>query len=235
MLHRSGQCLTWVRHEQVDVTARGMNSCRQMYRRLESCSARHACAAECLCEVDEWVWRNLNCGASLMTNSSKPAATLMPHVRRTRLRFLLSKRWEKIHSGDRGKKKKKGQGETTWPCRCWRFLWQLCDFISRVKVPGEANPLYSCTCQKDFTCWPRDRECRLGSHVSFLSCCLLSPGPKQWLWETVGALMCLCWGHQWCHQLHCHVYMTHWVPDTHRRLLSCFSWLLTRGVMLACF
>ena len=134
-----------------------------------------------------------------------------------------------------GGKKKKGQGETTWPCRCWRFLWQLCDFISRVKVPGEANPLYSCTCQKDFTCWPRDRECRLGSHVSFLSCCLLSPGPKQWLWETVGALMCLCWGHQWCHQLHCHVYMTHWVPDTHRRLLSCFSWLLTRGVMLACF
>lgn len=46
-----------------------------------------------------------------MTNSSKPAATLMPHVRSTRLRFLLSKRWEKIHSGDRGKKKKRTGGD----------------------------------------------------------------------------------------------------------------------------
>lgn len=46
--------------------------------------------------------------------------------------------------------------------------------------------------------------------------------PSSGCGETVGALMCLCRGHQWCHQLHCHVCMTHWVPDTHRRPLSCF-------------
>lgn len=144
----------------------------------------------------------------------------------TRLRFLFSSVGRK---SIQGKKKERGRQHGRVAA-----LWQLCVSISEWRCSGKRT-LYSCTCQKDFTCWPRDREWRLGSHVSFLSCCLLSPGPKQWLWETVGALMCLCWGHQWCHQLHCHVYMTHWVPDTHRRLLSCFSCLSTQGVMLACF
>ncbi len=122
---------------------------------------------------------------------------------------------------------RKGKGKKTRLCCCrrgpisWRYPQRLCVFISKWRCPEKGS--FNCsTSQNDFTCCPRDRECWLGSHVSFFSCCLLSPGPKQWLGETVGALMCLCWGHQWCHQLHCHVYMTHWVPDTHRRPLSCF-------------
>lgn len=154
--------------------------------------------------------------------SANQLLTLMPHVQDHSARFAAWKkgiRKKSIHE-ERGKEKK------TWLCCCRRGLnllkisvAALCFFFLSYKWRCPEN---SSIRQNDFTCCPRDRECWLGSHVSFFSCCLLSLSPKQWLWETVGALMCLCWGHQWCHQLHCHVYMTHWVPDTHRRLLSCF-------------
>lgn len=169
----------------------------------------------------EGIWMS-SCGPCLMTNIRKPTVNIDATCSGSfcSLCSLKKKHQEEIYSWGKGKEKK------TWLCCCRRGLnllkisvAALCFFFLSYKWRCPEN---SSIRQNDFTCCPRDRECWLGSHVSFFSCCLLSLSPKQWLWETVGALMCLCWGHQWCHQLHCHVYMTHWVPDTHRRLLSCF-------------
>lgn len=170
----------------------------------------------------EGIWTS-SCGPCLMTNISKPAVNIDATCSGSFCSLCsLKKHQEEIYSRGEGK----GEEDTAalLPLRpkptediCGSFVFFFLSSRSKWRCPENSS-----TRQNDFTCCPRDRECWLGSHVSFFSCCLLSPSPKQWLCETVGALMCLCWGHQWCHQLHCHVYMTHWVPDTHRRLLSCF-------------
>lgn len=174
--------------------------------RLQSKSKKKKCAcapsmpAAFLCEADEWIWMS-SCG-------EPPSHCLM-----LRLSFSVFPLCVAVKTHQQERKEEK-----TWLPLTSTVLKisaaASCFHLQRGRRPEKTRS--STACPNESTCCPTDRECRLGSHVSFFSCRLLSQSPEHWLRETVESLMCLCWGHKWCHQLHCHVYMTHWVPDTHR-------------------
>ncbi len=186
----------------------------------------------CLCEVDEWAWRNLSKQSWIPFDDKRQQTSSTDAICEDHSAQIITRQETVMSTFE--------ENFVTWPWRGRRL-----DCVAAMEIKSSAVIRSSSAFLSPSQHFTR-RHVRMISLVvpefgnvdqsdtsPFFPCCLLSPSPKQWLGETVGALMCLCWGHQWCHQLHCHVYMTHWVPDT--ELFSCLliSTLTHRGATQA--